>query len=75
MPDQRPDPTHYDARVEEIQLVLTMAEGLHQDLDPTEPGTQRLLSILIGECQTRITDLRHQQHQEATTGQSTHLTE
>jgi hypothetical protein len=52
-----------------------MAEGLHQDLDPTEPGTQRLLSILIGECQTRITDLRHQQHQEATTGQSTHLTE
>lgn len=70
MPEQRPAPSHYDARVEEIQLVLTMAEVLGEDLDPTAPGAQRL-SMLIGECRTRVTDLRHEQHRESTTAQLT----
>jgi hypothetical protein len=47
-----------------------MAEVLGEDLDPTAPGAQRL-SMLIGECRTRVTDLRHEQHRESTTAQLT----
>lgn len=65
--DERLEPADlYDARVEEVELVVTMAERLYEGLDPGERGAQRRLHVLLTECRQRVSDLRQQQHREAT---------
>jgi hypothetical protein len=53
--DESPSPDLYDARVEEVQLVVKMAVGLYEGLEAGEAGAQRL-HVLLVECRQRVND-------------------